>query len=155
VHGHQPKAEWNGHYRARIYHPLITSIAETGDMLDARLRPGNVGTAEGALDVILDVVDRAEASLCKITTVRIDAGFPSGSLLSGLDERGVHHVARLRAKPLLGDSTWRSRDVLVPYGFLPLRHNHILSLCFVTEKHATGMIAPTIASTRAHFCETD
>ena len=29
VHGHQPKAEWNGHYNARIYHPLITSIAET------------------------------------------------------------------------------------------------------------------------------
>ena len=44
VHGHQPKAEWNGHYGARIYHPLVTSIAETGDMLDARLRPGNVGT---------------------------------------------------------------------------------------------------------------
>ena len=37
VHGHQPKAEWNGHYNACIYHPLITSIAETGDMLDARL----------------------------------------------------------------------------------------------------------------------
>lgn len=101
VHGHQPQAEWNGHYRARIYHPLITSIAETGDMLDARLRPGNVGTAEGALDVILDVVDRAEASLCKITHVRIDAGFPSGALLVGLEERGVHHVARLRANPAL------------------------------------------------------
>ncbi len=101
VHGHQPKAEWNGHYRARIYHPLITSIAETGDMLDARLRPGNVGTADGALDVILDVVDRAEASLCKITTVRIDAGFPSGTLMAGLDKRGVQYVARLRANPAL------------------------------------------------------
>ncbi len=101
VHGHQPQAEWNGHYRARIYHPLITSIAETGDMLDARLRPGNVGTAAGALDVILDVVDRAEDSLCKIATVRIDAGFPSGALLSGLEERGIHHVARLRATPAL------------------------------------------------------
>lgn len=101
VHGHQPKAEWNGHYRSRIYHPLITSIAETGDMLDARLRPGNVGTADGALDVILDVVDRAEASLCKIATVRIDAGFPSGALLSGLEARAIHHVARLRANPAL------------------------------------------------------
>ena len=49
VHGHQPKAEWNGHYRGRIYHPLITSVAETGDMLDTRLRPGTVGSADGAL----------------------------------------------------------------------------------------------------------
>lgn len=53
------------------------------------------------LDVILDVVDRAEASLCKITTVRIDAGFPSGALLSGLEGRGIHHVARLRANAAL------------------------------------------------------
>jgi len=45
ANGHQPKSEWNGHTNARIYHPLITSIAETGDMLDARLRAGNVGTA--------------------------------------------------------------------------------------------------------------
>lgn len=77
VHGHQPKAEWNDHYHARIYHPLITSIAETGDMLHARLRPGNVGTADGALDVILDIVDRAQAAeICKVAMVRMDAGFP-------------------------------------------------------------------------------
>ena len=85
VHGHQPKAEWNGHYNARIYHPLITSIAETGDMLDARLRPGNVGTADGALDVILDVVNRARKTFCDVAMVRIDAGFPSAALLAGLD----------------------------------------------------------------------
>ena len=101
VHGHQPKAEWNGHYGARVYHPLVTSIAETGDMLDAHLRPGNVGTADGALDVILDVVDRAEASLCEITHVRIDAGFPSGALLAGLEARGVYFVARLRSNAAL------------------------------------------------------
>jgi len=39
--------------------PLVTSLAETGDMLDARLRPGNVGSAESTLDVIPDVVNKA------------------------------------------------------------------------------------------------
>ena len=101
VHGHQPKAEWNGHYNARIYHPLIISIAETGDMLDARLRAGNVGTADGALDVILDVVDRAQKSLCDVAMVRIDAGFPSTTLLAGLEARGVDYVSRLRANAVL------------------------------------------------------
>ena len=101
VHGHQPNAEWNGHYNARIYHPLVTSIAETGDMLDGRLRPGNVGTAEGALDVILDVVDRAQAGLCKVAMVRMDAGFPSATLLAGLEARSIDYVARLRANPAL------------------------------------------------------
>ncbi len=101
VHGHQPRAEWNGHYAARIYHPLITSIAETGDMLDARLRAGNVGTADGALDVILDVVDRARKSFCDVAMVRIDAGFPSATLLAGLEARGIDYVSRLRANPVL------------------------------------------------------
>ena len=101
ANGHQPKAEWNGHYHGRIYHPLITSVAQTGDMLDARLRPGNVGTADGALDVILDVVDRAQASLCNVAMVRIDAGFPSASLLAGLEARGIDYVARLKANPAL------------------------------------------------------
>ncbi len=101
VHGHQPKAEWNGHYNARIYHPLITSIAQTGDMLDARLRAGNVGTAEGALDVILDIVDRARKIFCDVAMVRIDAGFPSAALLAGLEARGIDYVSRLRANPVL------------------------------------------------------
>ena len=101
VHGHQPKAEWNGHYNARIYHPLITSIAETGDMLDARLRAGNVGTADGALDVILDVVNRARKSFCDVAMVRIDAGFPSAGLLGGLEARGLDYVSRLKANRVL------------------------------------------------------
>ena len=106
VHGHQPKAEWNGYYKARIYHPLVTSIASrrrrafgttTGDMLDARLRAGNVGTAKGARDVILDVVDRAQAKLCKVAMVRMDAGFPSAALLEGLEERRHRRSNRWRS----------------------------------------------------------
>ena len=36
------------------YHPLVASCAETGDMLDGLLRPGNVHTAEGAWDSFWD-----------------------------------------------------------------------------------------------------
>jgi len=122
VHGHQPKAEWNGHYAARIYHPLITSIASrqrrafgttTGDMLDARLRAGNVASADGALDVILDgergratgssvpANDRARRSFCDVAMVRTCAGFPSAALLAGLEARGIDYVSRLRANAAL------------------------------------------------------
>ena len=48
VHGHQPRAEWNGHYNARIYHPLITSIAETGDM-----RPAIVAAGHEDVDLVV------------------------------------------------------------------------------------------------------
>ena len=70
-------------------------------MLDGRLRPGNAGTADGALDVAPDVVDRAQAGLCKVAMVRMDAGFPSATLLAGLEARNIDDVARLRANPAL------------------------------------------------------
>lgn len=96
VHGHQPGSAWNGHYHQRMYHPLVACAAETGDLLDARLRPGNAHTAEGALAFILDLVDRVEAGLCQIALVRLDAGFPDEKLLTGLEARGTPYVARLR-----------------------------------------------------------
>ncbi len=101
VHGHQPGSAWNGLYHQRMYHPLVASVAETGDILDARLREGNVHTADGALDFILDLVDRAEDALCQVAVVRIDAGFPDDKLLGGLERRGTPYVARLRNNKVL------------------------------------------------------
>lgn len=102
VHGHQPGSEWNGHYGRRVYHPLIASCAETGDLLDGVLRPGRVGTAEGGLDFILTLVDRCRARLAERVMVRFDAGFPDGETLSGLEARGVEYVGRIRNNAVLG-----------------------------------------------------
>src|SRR5699024_5334875 len=93
--------ERDGHYRRRIYHPLIASCAETGDLLDAVLRPGQVGTAEGGLDFILAQVDRCRARLAERVIVRFDAGFPEGQTLSGLEARGVEYMARIRNNAVL------------------------------------------------------
>ena len=101
VHGAQPGSAWNGHYRQRMYHPIIACAAETGDMLDARLRPGNAHTAEGALDFVLDLVDRLEGTMCQVAMVRMDAGFPEERLLSGLEARGTPYVARMRNNRVL------------------------------------------------------
>ena len=102
VHGQQFGSEWNGHYHRRMYHPLVASCAETGDMLDGLLRPGNVHTAEGALGFILGLVDRCKATLCRSAIVRIDAGFPDNDTLSGLESRKVPYVARIRNNQVLG-----------------------------------------------------
>lgn len=101
VHGHQPGSEYNGHYHARIYHPLVASVAETGDMLDVRLRPGNAHTADGALDFIDALVDRVEEKMCQVAAIRIDAGFPEEKLLAGLEQRQTPYVARVRNNAVL------------------------------------------------------
>ncbi len=96
VHGQQEGSSFNGHYGVRCYHPLVAMIGETGDLLDARLREGNVHTAEGALEFILPLLDRLESGLCQVASVRMDAGFPEDTLLSALEDRKVGYVARIR-----------------------------------------------------------
>jgi hypothetical protein len=79
----------------------MCSLAETGDLLDAKLRPGNAHTAEGGLAFILPLIDQVEAKLCQVASVRIDAGFPEDTLLSALEERTRGYVARIRNNPVL------------------------------------------------------
>jgi hypothetical protein len=101
VHGNQPGSAWNGHYHQRMHHPLVASVAETGDLLDARPRAGNAHTAEGALDFILDLVDRVGTTLCQVALVRIDAGFPDEKLLAGLEANRTPYVARIKINKVL------------------------------------------------------
>jgi hypothetical protein len=96
AHGHQPGSEQNGHYHARVYHPLVATAAELGDLLDVQLRPGNAHTADGDLEFILPLLDQVEAKLCQVASLRIDAGFPDERLLAALEKRGTPYVARLR-----------------------------------------------------------
>lgn len=101
VDGHQPGAEYNAHYGGTIFHPLIATAAELGDILDIKLRPGTVHTAEGGLDFILDVVKAAREKLCQVAAVRFDAGFPDDETLSGLEKEGVPYVARIKNNAVL------------------------------------------------------
>jgi hypothetical protein len=101
VYGHQPGSAHNGHYHARIYHPLVASVAETGDLLDVVLREGNAHTAQGGVDFVLPLLDEVQRKLCQVAAVRIDAGFPEEELLSGLEKRGTPYVARIRNNAVL------------------------------------------------------
>jgi hypothetical protein len=103
VYGHQPGSEYNAHYHGRVFHPLVALSAETGDILDVKLRPGNVHTADGGLDFILPLIDEAEKKLCQVASVRIDAGFPEDRLLSALEDRGVGYVARIKNNAVLDE----------------------------------------------------
>ena len=74
VHGEQPGSAWNGYYHRRVYHPIVAAAGETGDILDLRLREGQVHTADGGLEFVLEVLERAERHLCGKAAVRFDAG---------------------------------------------------------------------------------
>ena len=99
VHGHQDGSAYNGYYETCCYHPLVLGSANSGQLLGAILRPGNVGTADGARQGLRDYLDWIERHLAWQVTVRGDAGFPSDEMLSMLEQRlqSVDYVFRVKA----------------------------------------------------------
>ena len=124
VHGEQPGSAWNGYYHRRVYHPIVAAAGETGDILDLRLREGQVHTADGGLEFVLEVLERAERHLCGNAAVRFDAGYPGEPLMAALEERGTHYVARVRnnavlkrlALPAMDAAVWDALSNGVPAG---------------------------------------
>jgi hypothetical protein len=99
VFGHQPGSARNGHYGVRCYHPLLLR-SEQGGYLGAKLRPGNVHTADGGMQFALPILRRAR-EWAEQVWLRMDAGFPEGSLLDHLEEEGCLYVARINGNPVL------------------------------------------------------
>ena len=100
--------------QAKVYHPLVASSAETGDMLDARLREGRAHTAAGGTEFVLAVPDRVRrlprvvggvlhrerrvSSSAKATEACDSPTGPTDSMLKAA-HRDVRHSAHGNAKP--------------------------------------------------------
>src|SRR3974377_2253150 len=56
AHGKQEGVAYNGHFAKNCFHPLFAFTSD-GDCLGARLRPGNVHSADGALEFIKPMVE--------------------------------------------------------------------------------------------------
>ena len=97
VHGHQGGSAYHGLYGARIYSPLVASLAETGDMVGGLLREGNAGPAENADTWIPHLVKRLNESTGAQVRVRIDAGFTDNATLEALEDREIEYLGRLRS----------------------------------------------------------
>src|SRR5208283_764802 len=56
VHGNQEGEAFNGYFDQVCYHPLFC-LTNKGDLLSARLRPGNAHSADGVLDAISPLIE--------------------------------------------------------------------------------------------------
>ena len=73
AHGKQENVVYNGHFKKNCFHPLFAFTSE-GDCLAAKLRPGNVHSADGTLDLFRPIVERYR-SWFKSFWFRGDAAF--------------------------------------------------------------------------------
>jgi hypothetical protein len=99
VHGGQEQSAYNGHFESVCYHPLFVFNPE-GDCLAAKLRPGNVHSADGWADVLLPIVDGYRAQ-GQTVVVRADAAFALPALYEALERREVRYAIRLPANDVL------------------------------------------------------
>ncbi len=108
VYGEQEQSAYNGHFESTCYHPLLLFNRE-GDCLAAKLRPGNVHSAEGWEEVLLPEIERQQ-KLGKEVVFRADAAFAKPEICEALEARGVKYAVRMPAN----DSLERDIEELWP-----------------------------------------
>jgi len=99
VYGEQEQSAYNGHFESTCYHPLLLFNRE-GDCLAAKLRPGNVSSAEGWEELLLPEIERQQER-GKEVVFRADVAFAKPKLYAALEERDVKYAIRLPANDIL------------------------------------------------------
>ncbi len=99
VYGEQEQSAYNGHFESTCYHPLLL-FNSAGDCLAAKLRPGNVHSAEGWEEVLLPEIERQQG-MGREVTFRADAAFAKPEVYEALEERGVKYAIRIPANESL------------------------------------------------------
>ena len=95
VHGRQEHSAYNGRFESTCYHPLLLFNRE-GDCLAAKLRGGNVHSADSWEELLLPEIDRQQAQ-GKEVAFRGDAAFAEPELYEVLEAREVKYAIRLPA----------------------------------------------------------
>jgi len=99
VYGQQERSAYNGHFESTCYHPLLLFNRE-GDSLAAKLRPGNVHSADSWEELLLPEIERQQ-KLDKEGVFRADAAFAKPEIYEALEERGVKYALRIPANDSL------------------------------------------------------
>ena len=99
VYGEQEQSAYNGYFESTCFHPLLLFNGE-GDCLAAKLRPGNVHSAEGWEEVLLPEIERQQ-EMGKDVAFRADAAFAKPEVYEALEARGVKYAIRIPANESL------------------------------------------------------
>jgi hypothetical protein len=122
VHGQQEGSAYNGQFETVCYHPLFL-FNDHGDCRAAKLRPGNVSSADDWEELLVPEIDRQHANGLRVA-FRADAAFARPEIYEALEARGVQYAIRipvnknleLAIEDLLFRSPGRPRESLAAVG---------------------------------------
>ena len=99
VYGEQEGSAYNGHFGGVCYHPLFV-FNQFGDCEGAKLRPGNVHSAQDWREVLEPIVAGYERAGVR-RYFRGDAAFARPELYEYLEEHGILYAIRLPSNDVL------------------------------------------------------
>ena len=98
VHGTKKQGANFGYTKCRSYHPLLAVRADTGEIVNQRLRKGSANTARGIRPFIKDTIARLRrAGAAGEIVVRFDSGYWSNETIALLERLGVRYSMAIRA----------------------------------------------------------
>jgi hypothetical protein len=108
-----------GYTKVRGYHPLLATLAGSGEVLHARMRGGNAGAARGAGSFVRETISRIRAAgATGKLTFRADSAFYSRAFITACQAHDVafsvtvnKNTAIRRAIAAIDESAWTA----IPY----------------------------------------
>jgi hypothetical protein len=102
AHGQQEGVAYHGYYRQHMYHPLLVFDGDTGQVITAILRPGNVHGSAFVVLVLRRLLRRLRAVWPTVQVeVRADSGFAIPRLYAWCEAAGVAYPIGLIPNPVL------------------------------------------------------
>ncbi len=102
THGEQEGSRYHGYYGQHMYHPLLVFDGETGQLVTAVLRPGNIHAGRGAITVLKRVVGRLREQWPGVEVeIRADAGFALPAVYEWCEQEGIGYTIGLISNPRL------------------------------------------------------
>jgi hypothetical protein len=96
VHGHQQMSFFHGYYETYMYHPLLIYDGDTGELITAVLRPGNVHASRQVVAILERVVGGLREVFGGVEIVlRADAGFALPGLYEYCESEGLDYIIGL------------------------------------------------------------
>lgn len=96
--GNQYGSNYNFHYSANGYHPLVAFDGLTGDFIKAELRSGNVYTSRQVTRFLGPILSRYSKKYSTIDRfVRADSGFATPELYKLIEDNKAFYAIRLKA----------------------------------------------------------
>jgi len=119
AHGEQEGVKYHGYYRQHMYHPLLVFDGDTGQLITAVLRPGNVHGSRFVVLVLRRLLRKLQAAWPDVPVeVRADSGFAVPRLFAWCEANAVDYtiglipnpVLEARAAPLLAEARTQSTE---------------------------------------------